>query len=322
MAVAALAACAALLPAGVTAAQRKPPPLRSMGAFASPLRTDGVRYSAVETLTGDTLIADQRTQQSFMVKAPAGYGLRAVGGGEVLWTCACRRWSHGQHADDPLVMTIATHVFEPPPPNFDAYVESLPAEYSLYFDRIGTNWLAGSSMGYHAARLEFMNWRTGQTSDQFGARAVEDLDRPGLRGPLCKPLRRRLIPAGEDGDDFGDRYLNAVVELPWALLPFYDPKGDRYRVHVGRCGSHRRVVLDIDQEQLGAGIVTGRRPIATFQGSHAVAYVPRTGARWVWRLPNPGDVVNHAGTRLFVSGLDGDNRWKVSSAHIPRRAKK
>lgn len=319
IAVAATAACAALLPGGVAAARPKPPPLKTIGTFASVVQTDGVRYWAVTTLSGATRVTDERKHASFTVQTPAGYALTAVGGGRVLWSCwSCGEGSHGQSASRPLVMTIATREFASPP-NFDQFVETQLGEWdSLFFTRVGANWLAGEIRGYHDERLVYMNWRTGQTLDPFGARATEDLNAVGLRRPLCKPLRRKLVPAGVDGE-FPDRYLPAVVERRYTLLSFFDVKSNSERVELGRCGSRHRIPLSFGEVQLGAGIVTGERP-GEFQGpAHVVALVPRTGRRSVWHISPYGGAVQHAGSRLFVSAVDGDNHWKVSSARIPRK---
>ena len=317
MVVAAMAACAALLPAGASAARPKPPPLKSMGTFASGVAADGVRYWAVTTLAGLTRVTDERTGVSFTVQTPADYALTAVGGGRVLWSCgSCGEGSHGQSASRPLVMTIATREFASPP-NFDRFVETLQYPEGASFTRVGANWLAGEIRGYHDERLVFMNWRTGETRDQGGPRETEDLNSAGLRRPLCKPLRRQLVPAGVDGD-FPDRYLSAVPERRYVLLWLFDVKANRERAEVARCGSTRRVALSLYQVQLGAGIVTGERP-GEFQGpAHVVALVPRTGGRTVWRISPYGGAVQHAGSRLFVSAVDGDNHWKISSARIPR----
>lgn len=306
------------------AARPAPAPLKTIGTFVGPLLADGERYYAVTRVSGDTLVGNARTGRSFVVRPPTGYVLAAIGGGEVLWTCeTCDSWPGGQDAQRPLVMTIATRLFEPAVPGFDEYVRSLSPEEYLSFQRVGRNWLAGRVQGYHYQRPVFMNWRTGETADPAGPRSFEDLDRPGLKRRLCKPLRRRVQSSDSAYDDFADRYLPATLERPFALLEFYDAEQRTYRGELRRCGTRARTVLDLSGAQLGNGVVSGQRfdHPGNIGRLLAVAYIPRTRARWTWRLTGESNVT-HAARRIFASTALGDNTWRVSSARIPRASKR
>lgn len=57
---------------------------------------------------------------------------------------------------------------------------------------VGAQWVELTNVGHNELWPEMVNWHTSEVRERNGdlARTVDDLDAPGLTGPLCAPVRR------------------------------------------------------------------------------------------------------------------------------------
>ena len=164
---------------------------------ATALVSDGHRYVAVETADRTTVVLDDVTGERRSVTPPGACrdGLRAVGGGQVLWSCL----------GDPraaLFDLASGELRSLPIPDGLATVEDPASPGNLY--GVSREWISGRGTpnpeGKETGRPYFWRWLTGEVrmqpaevNSELGhladRRAFASLEHPRLARPLCRGLR-------------------------------------------------------------------------------------------------------------------------------------
>jgi hypothetical protein len=205
--------------------------MKLLGTATSVLLTDGSRWAAYEPVVGTTRLTDTETNQKTDRPDPEGCagGLKAVGGGELLYECAdpecpgqeqsCRFPPHGLQelpsefesrrytvAD---IQGAAQHIV---PRTSRVPVGSILADVHFHLQEVGSQWVAGTweseAPEPHRASGQgvFVNWHTGFTiyedkkpegsgegieeEPSTSQKEVENLNRVRLMQRLCVPLTR------------------------------------------------------------------------------------------------------------------------------------
>jgi hypothetical protein len=225
-------------------------------------------------------------------------GLRAVGGGYLLYACAPTSAAPQGY----VVQSIATGALALP-----TGLARLPIDDSgsaPIFRAIGANWLGGTTAGHEGGSFVFdLQWHTGVQfgfRKTLGVREVEMLDEPGLRRRMCEPLRR--TPALGPYDELvRGVYEPYAYERPWGVSIL--PRGVHQiqRVELQHCGS-RHVTTLATASRGGLGQLQG--------GGRVVSWVSSTGKAsavhaysLARRIAVAGPIVDESASALHVGGL-------------------
>jgi hypothetical protein len=163
---------------------------------------------------------------------------------------------------------------------------------------IGTYWLSGTCQGHEDVFALSVYWRTG-AAPSVGALSVRqypDLDTPRLATPMCAPLRRERLPAGDFGPS--DRFEPYQYEPPYGL------RGDQAgsQLELDRCGTRREIPLSVCDTgcfnaQLDDGYVTWS------ERGMVGAYVPSTHKSYRWTIRTPANTalpVVHTANAIYA----------------------
>ena len=227
-----------------------------------------------------------------------GYGLRAIGGGYLLYSCAPTIAAPQGY----VVQSIATGALERP-----AGLAALPVDDSgsePIFRAIGASWLGGTTSTHEGGSFVFdLQWHTGAQfgfRKRLGVREVEALDEPGLRHRMCAPLRRTQA-LGPYDERVRGVYEPDAYERPWSVSIV--PRGVRQiqRVELQRCGSTRVTTLatasrgGFSQLQGGGAIVSWVSSTNKASAVHAYSLARRIAVT--------GPIVDAGASAVHVGGL-------------------
>jgi len=252
----------ALAPAAPAATR---PAFKVVATSVVPLVSDGASAAAYMPTADTVRVIRARGGAGVTIVAPPpcvasirGEGLRAVGGGYLLY--ACPQAFAGQPASTGyVVQSIATGEAR-------RVTGTLPIGDSgspPTLDAVGSVGLGGTISNHHGDGFPFdLNWHTGMQigwpQSPLSDRGIRDLDRPGLTRRMCAPLRRTLQPAVL-GDTQPGVFRPYLYSRPWGV-GFVATRSDRRpRLVLQRCGSTRRTTLaagPVSQLGGGGGVVT------------------------------------------------------------------
>jgi hypothetical protein len=337
------------LPAASTGAARTASstvPLKPLGMSATPLVTDGNRWAAFEPVAGTTRLIDARSGRAADRADPAGCtgGLIAVGSVELLYNCqppGCAS-TLGQGLSQPygpcynqagfyLTYRYVIEEIHSGARHDMPGVDRMPPDANgaeLTLNAIGKQWAGGALAGYHAYGLVYLNWHTGQNRTENGAadspaRAVENLDAPGLLRPLCPPLRR--VVTGPD-------IANSPPIWPLSYAPPFaitlnEQTGN---LQLNRCGSARTRKLrgsSVQLPQLGGSVISW---VAFTTAGATIIHTARlnTTSR-TWLAPvrsyigKQPSALQHTATTIYTTTpvlpqpASQTGRYQIYSARIP-----
>jgi hypothetical protein len=246
-------------------------------------------------------------------------GLRAAGGGYVLYYCPAAFGTGLAGLTGYVVQSIATAQSQPAAGTPASTDSGEPPR----FDAIGSRWLGGSSENHEGERFPFdMRWRTGVQfawpRHRLSIRQVENLDRSRPAQLMCSPLRRSTIPSPLGGTTTDATYSPYTYEHPWGAGILRSG-----RLTVQHCGSKRRTTIashGAGQLQGGGGVITwvsGTRRLAVH------AYSLDTRRTTTTRPSDTSLIAQHLGDTLFASTVAtrvaGANltptMWTITAAH-------
>ncbi len=295
------------------------------------LVSDGANAAAYMPTADTVRVLFSRGAPPVTLTAPAGCsvtpsrgggGLRAVGGGYVLYYCPGAFGTPLAGANGYVVQSLATGAGLLVPGALPAGDSGSPPGFAA----IGSQWLGGTITNHQGDSFPFdLRWRTGVAfawpRKKLSDREVEALDRDRPVRRMCAPLRRSLAPAAL-GDTQPGVYERYVYERPWGAGIVVHR---RAHLLLQRCGSKRHTTLasptgGIGQLQGKGGVITWVSGSTT--GSVLHAYAPRTRRASSTRATDPSLVFAHLGSLLFLSTVasrvgGGDQSpatWTVSAA--------
>ncbi len=251
----------------VAASAAKPIRLKFFSNAASRLYTDGVRMAAYEPVAGITRVVDTKTGHTVERNDPEGCGggLSAMGGHELLYSCAdpgcptqaifCPAPGEPEPTRYGMARYVVEHI-DTGSVNEVVGTEHFPLITSRYEVQgtfslvdVGSQWAIAEKIAFPFANLSFLNWHTGQKLNQeheprVAEHYVENLSRSRLLEPLCTPLQR---PENHESSP-PQRFLPTAYAPPFAVqiaetTDAYQRVGRYPTFMLLRCGSHRADVL-------------------------------------------------------------------------------
>jgi len=302
------------------------------------LLTDGVRWAAYEPRVGLTRLIDTKTGRSTDRPDPNGCagGLRALGGGEILYDCAnpeCPpQESEGcfvkiapqeSEAKGPtyLVEDIATGIQHPLAGEKNFPVSSSEGIYGPGgLDAIGAQWAQGGFETNGGHSFFFVNWHTGavlreEEEPSSAQEDFEDLNSSHLLQPLCEPLTRP-----SESPLQARKFGQAAYAPPFAIFASNIYKSDSVPLQLRRCGSQSRILLPgIGPAQLGGGVLSW--------GGNYVTRLHTRGRAWhgpFYRLggatgsTSSDSLLQHTSTMAFMTVFTGESKPShIYVAHLP-----
>jgi hypothetical protein len=297
-------------------------------ASVVPLRSDGATVAAYMP-TANTVRVVFKTGPGLTLAVPAGCaadparlgdsGLRAVGGGYVLYYCPATFGTGLAGSTGYVVQSIATTQSQPAAGTLSSTDSGAPPR----FDAIGSQWLGGFSEDHEGGVSPFdLRWRTGVQfawpRHRLSISQVEDLDQARPAQRICAPLRRSTVPSPLGGTTSDATYFPYAYEHPWGAGIVRSG-----HLTVQHCGSKRRITIaprGIGQLQGAGGVITwvsGSRRLAMH------AYSPATRRSTTSGPSDTSLIAQHLGDVLFAStvatrvgaGNLTPTMWTITAAH-------
>jgi len=224
-----LGACCAL---SANAAAATPLKASVVGSATRMIGSDGARFAAWQDEdVASTYVYDGKTHKTTGVVPPPGCVVTAVGAGALVATC------------DAYPLLSSAKVLDLPAGQWRDVVGPSPDFGDLGGSRsfvgIGHRWIQAESGHYHTSSSTFYARADGSAysgRSPFGPHVQPDLDRPGLRRPLCSPLR---AIAQEPSSESTDGWYPLQIAGRFAIAAPRSPGA----VALHRCGTTRQRVV-------------------------------------------------------------------------------
>jgi hypothetical protein len=268
---------------------------KRIGAAASIVGTDGVRFAAWRPLKGHvTRVFDASDGHTAVVADPLGCGAPVIGAGALLFTCALSRPGDAAGA---WIVDLKSGLGRPAVP------EQLLDGDGRVFVAVGRRWLQATVSSYHRQVSAFYDRATGDPYDgasPFGPQRQPDVDRSTLVRSICSPLRAPADGFSGSPPQISDGYVPLLFSGVWALDTGPRVLSPRQLSHVTlrRCRSERhRVICRID---CGSPFFTGGQ-VVWADGLNLLTYRLRDGRRRALHARS-GDVTGawRLGRRVLV----------------------
>lgn len=327
----AVVAAAVAASCGLVAAPARGAAFQPEGAVAERIASDGKRYLAYTQPDGVTRLVDGREGRVLDIGTPPNCdNVRAIGGGQLAWSCTRGRdRPPGPRGSDlwsgaAMLLDLRTFTIHEPAglDRLEAEEDSRDFPVPAVWHDVGSHWLLGTetSVAHSASRVRSvaLNWHTGEIRrDEPAGRGVHpDASHAGLTRKLCGPLRRQARTT-EPLEDETPPFLDFQYARPFGVAQVAHRRANGSRAYTGvlmRCGSRRRIALgpySRDTIQLGGGRVTW------IKGRFAYARVVRSGVQRRWRLPAEARMLVHAAGRLYLLAGRPGQPARLYSAPLP-----